>query len=59
VADVLMLPLSITHQPYRSQFKPTATHVGVALFAALPEAPDTTVNVPAANSGEPPASTDG
>lgn len=41
VADILMLPRSITREPYRSTFQPTATHVGVAVFAGLPDAADT------------------
>jgi len=50
-ADVLMLPRSITWEPYRSQFAPTTTHVGVALFAGLAEsaAPEA---APAAASGD-------
>jgi hypothetical protein len=37
VADVLMLPRSIACEPYRSQFQPDATHVGIAVFARVPE----------------------
>jgi hypothetical protein len=36
-AEVLMLPRSIAHEPYRSQFDAGATHVGVAFFAGVPE----------------------
>jgi hypothetical protein len=36
IADVKMLPRSMTHEPYRSQFDAGATHVGVAFFAGLP-----------------------
>lgn len=34
-AEVLMLPRSITFEPFRSQFDPAATHAGVALFAGF------------------------
>jgi hypothetical protein len=43
VADILMLPRSITFEPYRSQFVPAATHAGVAVFAGFPQAPTSTV----------------
>ncbi len=43
VADILMLPRSITFEPYRSQFLPAATHAGVAVFAGFPQAPAATV----------------
>jgi hypothetical protein len=46
-ADVLMLPRSIAWEPYRSQFAPATTHVGVAVFAGLAEAIEPDV-VPAA-----------
>jgi hypothetical protein len=36
-ADVLMLPRSLAHEPYREEFQARATHVGVALFAGFPE----------------------
>lgn len=38
-AEVLMLPRSITFEPFRSQFDPAATHAGVALFAGFVEPP--------------------
>ena len=47
VADILMLPRSITFEPYRSQFQPVATHAGVAVFAGFPQAPTSTVTPPA------------
>lgn len=34
-AEVMMLPRSITFEPFRSQFDAQATHAGVALFAGF------------------------
>jgi hypothetical protein len=48
VAEVLMLPRSLTLEPYRSEFKSDATHAGVALFAGFPTPPE----APAATSGD-------
>lgn len=39
VAEVQMLPLSIAHEPFRSQYQAAASHVGVALFAGFPDRP--------------------
>jgi hypothetical protein len=39
VAEVLMLPRSLTTEPFRSQFQSAATHAGVALFAGFPDRP--------------------
>lgn len=45
-ADVVMLPRSLAYLPYRSQADPTATHVGVALYADVPERADTATPTP-------------
>lgn len=52
-AEVLMLPRSLAHEPFRSQFDPKATHVGVAIFAGLPAPPAGAV--PAAGAPSPEA----
>ena len=62
-ADVLMLPRSLTQEPYQSQFQPQATHAGVALFAGFPDRPVTASSDPSGQalpSGRnPAASSDG
>jgi len=37
IVEVKMLPLSLAQEPYRSQHRPGTSHVGVALFAGVPE----------------------
>jgi hypothetical protein len=37
VSEVLLLPRSMAEEPYRTQFQPETSHVGVGFFAGLPE----------------------
>ncbi len=37
VSEMLLVPLSLAEEPYRSQSQAGATHVGVGFFAGLPE----------------------
>ena len=37
VAEVLMIPRALAQEPYRSELQTGATHVGVTLFAGLPQ----------------------
>jgi hypothetical protein len=37
VAEVLMIPRALAREPYRSELQSGATHVGVTLFAGLPQ----------------------
>lgn len=43
-ADVLMLPRSLAHAPFRQRYQDVASHVGVAVFAGFPDRPATTAS---------------